>query len=216
MVEQLICNQQVGGSSPSTSSKISYGRVPERPKGADCKSVVDDFSGSNPLSPTTKRYLRRCLFCLQNARIWLNTKVFGQSQNNTDQSQNNRFWDKIVGFGVRESGNFRKNRRFRGTVESPCFCDPRTRLFGLIPGETGLFRLPCKTVIISPERNSGRFSGRKSGIFRDLRPFRGRSVKDPVHSGPRNTRLFPSISVRCGAFRQIFDPKKEVRNADFP
>ena len=30
-----------------------YGRVPERPKGADCKSVVFDFSGSNPLSPTT-------------------------------------------------------------------------------------------------------------------------------------------------------------------
>ena len=29
-----------------------YGRVPERPKGTDCKSVVTDFSGSNPLSPT--------------------------------------------------------------------------------------------------------------------------------------------------------------------
>ena len=25
-----------------------YGWVPERPKGADCKSVVDDFEGSNP------------------------------------------------------------------------------------------------------------------------------------------------------------------------
>ena len=62
MVEQLICNQQVGGSSPSTSStlethrwKIEYGRVPERPKGADCKSAVYDFSGSNPLSPTTRK-----------------------------------------------------------------------------------------------------------------------------------------------------------------
>ena len=58
LVEQLICNQQVGGSSPSTSStknspnQIEYGRVPERPKGTDCKSVVTDFSGSNPLSPT--------------------------------------------------------------------------------------------------------------------------------------------------------------------
>ena len=56
LVEQLICNQQVGGSSPSTSSIlriiILYGRVPERPKGTDCKSVVTDFSGSNPLSPT--------------------------------------------------------------------------------------------------------------------------------------------------------------------
>ena len=37
LVEQLICNQQVGGSSPSASSKL--GGVPERLKGADCKSV---------------------------------------------------------------------------------------------------------------------------------------------------------------------------------
>lgn len=31
---------------------IIYGRFPEWPKGTDCKSVVTDFSGSNPLSPT--------------------------------------------------------------------------------------------------------------------------------------------------------------------
>ena len=60
LVEQLICNQQVGGSSPSTSSSFfssaltEYGGIPEWPKGADCKSVVDDFGGSNPPSPTTK------------------------------------------------------------------------------------------------------------------------------------------------------------------
>ena len=58
LVEQLICNQQVGGSSPSTSStcgdagQTEYGGVPEWPKGADCKSVVNDFGGSNPPSST--------------------------------------------------------------------------------------------------------------------------------------------------------------------
>ena len=58
LVEQLICNQQVGGSSPSTSSKLplqrtgEYGGIPEWPKGADCKSVVSDFGGPNPPSPT--------------------------------------------------------------------------------------------------------------------------------------------------------------------
>ena len=52
LVEQLICNQQVGGSNPSTSSKISYGGIPERSNGADCKSVAFGFGGSNPPSPT--------------------------------------------------------------------------------------------------------------------------------------------------------------------
>ncbi len=45
LAEQLICNQQVIGSSPIIGF---YGWIPERPKGADCKSVVDDFEGSNP------------------------------------------------------------------------------------------------------------------------------------------------------------------------
>src|SRR4051812_18985919 len=54
MVEQLICNQQVAGSSPIASSvaSSSLGRVPERSKGTDCKSVATGFEGSNP-SPST-------------------------------------------------------------------------------------------------------------------------------------------------------------------
>ena len=70
LVEQLICNQQVGGSSPSTSStffltKIKYGRIPEWPKGADCKSVAIRFGGSNPPSPTKQKGLATAsLFCL--------------------------------------------------------------------------------------------------------------------------------------------------------
>ncbi len=82
MVEQLICNQQVAGSIPIASSLLQsnviawaeagsarrspsreslrtlpgfsriIGRVPEWPKGTDCKSVVSDFEGSNP-SPST-------------------------------------------------------------------------------------------------------------------------------------------------------------------
>ena len=34
-----------------------YGGIPERPKGADCKSVVTDFAGPNPASPTIKKTL---------------------------------------------------------------------------------------------------------------------------------------------------------------
>jgi hypothetical protein len=63
-VEQLICNQQVTGSSPIASSapkSLRYmkksGRVPERSKGTDCKSVATGFEGSNP-SPSTEA---RCI-----------------------------------------------------------------------------------------------------------------------------------------------------------
>ena len=56
LAEQLTCNQQVVGSIPIASSNIKLGGVPEWPKGADCKSVAICFSGSNPLSSTTKRW----------------------------------------------------------------------------------------------------------------------------------------------------------------
>ena len=66
MAEQLICNQQVVGSIPITSStqmraserfNFIYGKIPERPNGSDCKSDVTDFGSSNlPLPTTKKRY----------------------------------------------------------------------------------------------------------------------------------------------------------------
>ncbi len=78
LAEQLICNQQVVGSSPSASSryKLRSGRkervtglrsveikglrahpaaanggFPERSKGSDCKSDGNAFAGSNPAPP---------------------------------------------------------------------------------------------------------------------------------------------------------------------
>jgi hypothetical protein len=39
VVEQLICNQQVGGSNPFASSILPYGEVAEWTKAADCKSA---------------------------------------------------------------------------------------------------------------------------------------------------------------------------------
>ncbi len=66
-VEQLICNQPVGGSIPSASSTVTQhahrlnrrsgggavpsGEIPKRPKGADCKSVgscLRRFESSSP------------------------------------------------------------------------------------------------------------------------------------------------------------------------
>ena len=58
MAEQLICNQQVVGSTPITSSNtvcrlrtVQLGGIPEWPKGTDCKSAGTAFGGSNPPSP---------------------------------------------------------------------------------------------------------------------------------------------------------------------
>ena len=48
LAEQLICNQQVIGSSPIIGFEVLYGGIPEWPKGADCKSVASRFGGSNP------------------------------------------------------------------------------------------------------------------------------------------------------------------------
>jgi hypothetical protein len=48
-VEQLTCNQWVGGSIPFAGSRMrDTGEVPERSKGADCKSAGAAFGGSNP------------------------------------------------------------------------------------------------------------------------------------------------------------------------
>ena len=50
LAEQLICNQQVNGSSPFIGFN---GQIPEWPKGTDCKSAATCFDGSNPSLPIT-------------------------------------------------------------------------------------------------------------------------------------------------------------------
>ena len=62
LAEQLICNQQVVGSIPITSSNIIYGQIPERPKGADCKSADSVYDGSNPSLPTKTSTYCACFF----------------------------------------------------------------------------------------------------------------------------------------------------------
>ena len=48
-------------------TSVGFGSVPEWPKGADCKSVVFDFGGSNPPAPTRKKDLveRQGLFSMK-------------------------------------------------------------------------------------------------------------------------------------------------------
>ncbi len=62
LVEQLICNQQVGGSSPSTSSsfltssktdsQFNMGEFPSGQRGQTVNLLRNRFDGSNPSSPT--------------------------------------------------------------------------------------------------------------------------------------------------------------------
>ena len=61
LAEQLICNQQVIGSSPIIGFlKILYfhnGWIPEWPKGTDCKSAANCFGGSNPPPSISRKAL---------------------------------------------------------------------------------------------------------------------------------------------------------------
>ena len=54
-------------------SPAPYGSVPERPKGADCKSVVTDFGGPNPPAPTKKEVTfvyQKLLLFLSKPQAW--------------------------------------------------------------------------------------------------------------------------------------------------
>ena len=57
---------------------MKYGWIPEWPKGADCKSVVDDFEGSNP-SPSIARKCPVAGWSSLEARRAHNPKVAGSN-----------------------------------------------------------------------------------------------------------------------------------------
>ena len=70
MAEQLICNQQVAGSTPVTSSKgvhtvNSYmGDFPSGQRGQTVNLLLFSFGGPNPPSPTNKKSRQNaCSFC---------------------------------------------------------------------------------------------------------------------------------------------------------
>ena len=59
LVEQLICNQQAGGSSPSTSSTssllLNMGVFPSGQRGQTVNLLPYGYGGSNPPAPTKQR-----------------------------------------------------------------------------------------------------------------------------------------------------------------
>ena len=69
LAEQLICNQQVIGSSPIIGFVLRnqynivqlnmryFGWIPEWPKGTDCKSAANCFGGSNPPPSISRKAL---------------------------------------------------------------------------------------------------------------------------------------------------------------
>ena len=58
-----------GGYGIVSTLRKRYGRIPERPKGADCKSVVTDFGGSNPPSPTKKKTIAKAIVFFSYIRL---------------------------------------------------------------------------------------------------------------------------------------------------
>ena len=58
---------------------IGYGRIPEWPKGADCKSVGTAFGGSNPPPPIGETHLSDAGWSSLEARWAHNPKVAGSN-----------------------------------------------------------------------------------------------------------------------------------------
>ena len=83
LAEQLICNQQVIGSSPIigfyTISYCIYGQIPEWPKGTDCKSAANCFGGSNPPPSIKLRLFYNAGWSSLEARRAHNPKVIGSN-----------------------------------------------------------------------------------------------------------------------------------------
>ena len=63
LVEQLICNQQVGGSNPPVGSVFAdLGRYPSGQRGQTVNLLAHAFAGSNPALPTDPHGALRCFF----------------------------------------------------------------------------------------------------------------------------------------------------------
>ena len=78
MAEQLICNQQVVGSTPITSS-IFLGDFPSGQRGQTVNLLSFDFGGPNPPSPTRKKHLQmQVLFSVKSADGGRNPPAVGE------------------------------------------------------------------------------------------------------------------------------------------
>ena len=85
LAEQLICNQQVIGSSPIIGF---FGWIPEWPKGADCNSVSIAFEGSNPSPPILENNRR-----VQYSKIFSKLNIAGWSSLEARRAHN----PKVIG-----------------------------------------------------------------------------------------------------------------------
>ena len=125
--------------SPAPILRQSFGGIPERPKGADCKSVVTDFAGPNPASPTkNKKPTFESVFCfcrgkrfrsasLSPTRIWFVLFRVSRCQLASIRHEKKPRVARIQGFPVTFLRCFRKD-----TKRCP-FCVVRGKLFGQPP-----------------------------------------------------------------------------------
>ena len=70
LVEQLICNQQVGGSNPSTSSKFHMGEFPSGQRGQTVNLLSTTSVVRIHLLPPKNRQAKACLFFYPLRKQW--------------------------------------------------------------------------------------------------------------------------------------------------
>ena len=130
LAEQLICNQQVAGSSPITSSIM--GEFPSGQRGQTVNLLLFSFGGPNPPSPTKQKQTIFLMVCFCLGRVD-NRTIFAQQKHGSPKQPQRRAAaaDCVVGSTRDFPLNARGVRKMRErTVPTlALICTPKVRHF---------------------------------------------------------------------------------------
>ena len=92
LAEQLICNQQVAGSSPITSSIM--GEFPSGQRGQTVNLLLFSFGGPNPPSPTKQKQTIFLMVCFCLGRVD-NRTIFAQQKHGSPKRRKKKLFPTV-------------------------------------------------------------------------------------------------------------------------
>ena len=106
LAEQLICNQQVAGSSPITSSIM--GEFPSGQRGQTVNLLLFSFGGPNPPSPTKQKQTIFLMVCFCLGRVD-NRTIFAQQKHGSPKRRKKKLFPTVKS---RASNELRQRSQF--------------------------------------------------------------------------------------------------------